>query len=97
EPPPQEPGVSDQLPQPRSRWHGTAHLPGPEPYAPVWLGEPPDDDPFDQHPSDRQGTRTPTTSPDGSPLTDRSGLRLTMPRLVDHLTTAGLNPSRPGW
>ena len=50
EPPPEEPGVSDQLPQPRSRWYGTEHLPGPEPCAPVWHGEPPDDDPYPAHP-----------------------------------------------
>ena len=89
EPPPEEPGASDQLPQPRSRWYGTEHLPGPEPCAPVWHGEPPDDDPYPAHPPDRQGTRTPTTSSDGS------GLRFDLPRLVDYLTTTGLKPVPP--
>ena len=78
------PGVSDSLPAPRNRWHGTQDRPGPEPYPPAWCYQPPDDLNDPAPPLDRA-----SAGPTGARL------GFNVPRLVDCLTAAGLKPARP--
>ena len=80
-----DPGVSDRLP--RQWWrHGSRCLPRPEPFAPVWLGEPPDHHPFLG--ADHDPPPEPPPDPSG-------GLSFDLPRLVDYLTARGLKPVPP--
>ena len=92
EPPPEEPGVSDVLPKPASRWHGTDHLPGPEPCAPIWDSEPPDDDSHEIQHVCGQGTCAPTA---GQADSDGTRVAVRPARLIDYLTTQGLKPVPP--
>jgi hypothetical protein len=81
--PPEDPGVSEHLPPPRSRWHGTDHRPGPEPHPPAWCYQPP--------------PPAPPEPPDPLDPLDPPGTRLgcDLPRLIDYLTSRGLKPVPP--
>lgn len=66
------PGASDWLPRRRQWWHDTRHLPRPEPFAPVWLGEPPDHRPpptTTRHHPGRPTRSVRRSRPPGSPST----------------------------
>lgn len=85
--PPWDPGVSDRLPPPPSRWLGTDHRPRPEPFPPAWAYQRDEDHPPDTGPPEQP------PPPDPDPPGPRLGSDV--PRLVDYLTAQGLKPARP--